>query len=141
MEPFGEVCFVQEIWPVDRIHVRCSIERLINLSIVKQYIAFQGDGGGGLICNNLVYGIVSGGFECGLPNFPGIYVDVAIYNTWIDSTISWNGGDHEIVPTPTPITTTSTPSPSPTTPSPGGGAVIVNSIYLFVVCITIVFLK
>lgn len=139
MEPFGEVCFVQEIWSVDRIHVRCGIERLINFSIVKQYIAFQGDGGGGLICNNLVYGIVSGGFECGLPNFPGIYVDVAIYNTWIDSTISWNAGDHEIIPTPTPITTTD--SPLPTTPIPGGGAVIVNSIYLFVVCITIVFLK
>lgn len=105
---------------------------------------FQGDGGGGLICNNLVYGIVSSGLECGLPNFPGIYVDVAVHNTWIDSTLVWNEGDHDAVPTPTPITTTTdvpTPTLAPTTPIPGGAAVIINSLYLFVVCMTIVILK
>lgn len=128
----------------------------------------QRDGGGGLICNDLVYGIVSFGNGCARPNFPGVYTDVAIYNAWIDSIIDWQEGEHEIIPTPTPITSPTpiptldptpdptftptdipvptstddpTPTPTPTTPteSPGGAAGIVNSIYLFVICISIVF--
>ncbi|KAJ6634729.1 Trypsin-1 [Pseudolycoriella hygida] len=104
----------------------------------------QGDGGGGLICDNMVFGIVSWGVECALPNFPGVYTDVAIYNTWISSTIDWVGGEHEDIPTPPPSTTyepTPTTSPTSTTLSPGGATGIISSIYLFFVCITIALFK
>lgn len=39
-----------------------------------------GDSGGGLICSGQIAGIVSFGFGCGRPRFPGVYVDVAQFN-------------------------------------------------------------
>lgn len=104
--------------------------------------SLQLDNGGGLICNNIVFGILSWGVECGHPepDFPAVYTDVAAYNFWIDSVIDWNDGDHEMVPTPTTTTTpipTTTTTTTTTTPSPGGATAIVNSIYLFIVCITV----
>lgn len=82
--------------------------------------------------------------DCGLANFPAVYADVATYNFWIDSIIEWDEGEHELVPTPTSITIAPDPTTTPvstttTTPSPGGATVIVKSIYLFIVCITVVF--
>lgn len=92
------------------------------------------DGGGGLICNDLVYGIVSWGRECGLAGFPGVYTDVAIYNFWIDSIIGWEG-EHENITTPTTMMTPTTPNP------PGGAGVVYNSIFLLISSITFVLLK
>ncbi|KAJ6637746.1 Trypsin-1, partial [Pseudolycoriella hygida] len=40
----------------------------------------QGDSGGGLYCGNSVAGIVSFGSDCGHPEFPGVYTNVAYYN-------------------------------------------------------------
>lgn len=95
---------------------------------------FQNDDGGGLICDNVLFGVVSRA-GCAVANFPAIYTDVAVYNTWIDSILNWNDGEHEIVPTPTTIT------PAPTTPVPGGAAIIVKSMYLFGVCMTVLLLR
>jgi trypsin len=39
-----------------------------------------GDSGGGLICSDQIAGIVSFGFGCGRPRFPGVYTDVSQYN-------------------------------------------------------------
>lgn len=49
--------------------------------------ACKGDGGGPLTCyhEGLWYlaGIVSWGIGCGLGGVPGVYVDVAHYESWI----------------------------------------------------------
>jgi len=44
---------------------------------------FQGDSGGGMICNGILTGIVSGGKGCAEPLFPGVYADVFYYLDWI----------------------------------------------------------
>lgn len=100
-----------------RYFIIYKIENIFQFPIV-----LKGDGGGGLICDNIVTGIVSWGSECGLPNFPSVYVDIAIYNFWIDSTIVWNEGGHENIPTPTPTTT----------PIPGAAVNILDSMYLII---------
>lgn len=47
-----------------------------------------GDSGGPLACNGALVGITSHGFECGLPNYPGIYMDVAYYSKFITTGVS-----------------------------------------------------
>ncbi|KDR09944.1 Trypsin eta, partial [Zootermopsis nevadensis] len=42
-----------------------------------------GDSGGPLQCGGLLTGIVSWGEECALPDYPGVYADVAFYKDWI----------------------------------------------------------
>ncbi|XP_075231082.1 trypsin beta-like [Lycorma delicatula] len=43
----------------------------------------QGDSGGPLVCDNILSGVVSWGFMCAEPNYPGIYTNVSYYNDWI----------------------------------------------------------
>ncbi|XP_017889338.1 trypsin-3-like [Ceratina calcarata] len=45
--------------------------------------ACQGDSGGGMICNGVLAGVVSGGYGCARPGYPGIYSDVYYYRDWI----------------------------------------------------------
>lgn len=99
---------------------------------------FQFDEGGGLMCNNLVHGVVSRA-GCSLANFPTVYTDVAVYNTWIDSILNWDSGEHENVPTPTSITEATTVEP--TTPTPDGASAVVKSLYLFVFCTTLLLFR
>ncbi|XP_071050765.1 trypsin-2-like [Onthophagus taurus] len=50
--------------------------------------ACQGDSGGPLICNGFQVGIVSGGFGCGIPEFPGLYCRVDIFEEFVHTTLS-----------------------------------------------------
>lgn len=49
--------------------------------------ACQGDSGGGMLCNNILTGVVSGGEGCASPRLPGIYTDIYFYRDWITSSI------------------------------------------------------
>ncbi|CAG9793548.1 unnamed protein product [Diatraea saccharalis] len=46
----------------------------------------QGDSGGPMYFQNIVAGIVSWGFGCAHPNFPGLYTAVSSYTEWIVET-------------------------------------------------------
>jgi len=74
--------------------------------------ACQGDSGGGLMCGMYVAGIVSWGVGCAARNFPGVYTDVAVYNSWIDATLIWNDGQHGNIPTPTTVIIDTTDAPN-----------------------------
>jgi len=47
--------------------------------------ACQGDSGGPLVVGEVLHGIVSWGYGCAVPGFPGVYARTAHYRNWIDS--------------------------------------------------------
>lgn len=49
--------------------------------------ACQGDSGGGMVCDGILTGLVSGGEGCAEPLLPGVYADVFHYLDWIVKTI------------------------------------------------------
>ncbi|CAO2592574.1 Granzyme K [Lemmus lemmus] len=48
----------------------------------------QGDSGGPLVCKGVFHAIVSGGYQCGIANKPGIYTLLNKYLNWIQKTIA-----------------------------------------------------
>lgn len=50
--------------------------------------ACTGDSGGPLVINNVQYGIVSWGNDCGRPNYVGIYTRISSFRKWIDLAIT-----------------------------------------------------
>ncbi len=78
--------------PIDRLRICADVEGLTGL-----VDSCQGDSGGPLLAADeqgfwQTVGVVSYGYKCAVPGFPGVYTNVAAYRGWINQVISGEGG-------------------------------------------------
>lgn len=59
--------------------------------------ACDGDSGGPLVCGGQLTGLVSWGEDCALPNYPGIYADIAFYKNWIEKSLGRSYEDDGLI--------------------------------------------
>nr|CAD7588047.1 unnamed protein product [Timema genevievae] len=43
----------------------------------------KGDSGGPLVCEGQLAGIVSWGYDCAIPMYPGVYTNVSYFRSWL----------------------------------------------------------
>ncbi|XP_026328177.1 trypsin, alkaline C-like [Hyposmocoma kahamanoa] len=59
--------------------------------------ACRGDSGGPVhFINDIVVGIVSWGHECGHPRIPGVFMRVARYSDWLNTTVTYINGSSSV---------------------------------------------
>ncbi|XP_064538007.1 trypsin alpha-like [Drosophila montana] len=63
------------------------ISRQMICAVLHTNDACQGDSGGPLVSRNQLVGIVSWGKGCASKGYPGVYTNVAYYNSWLKSEI------------------------------------------------------
>lgn len=76
-----------------------NIDDTMNCAAMTDSDSCQGDSGGPLIVTgtNKQVGIVSWGYGCAVPNYPGVYADLGIYYDWIIQQIDGIDGMDDIV--------------------------------------------
>lgn len=53
--------------------------------VIRSSIMSKTNTGGPMVCNGILSGVISWGFKCALPRYPGIYSDVYYFRDWIET--------------------------------------------------------